>query len=292
VCRAFAVLQNNAGSGLAVRRAWAIDRSGLGADRPLVEAAHIPWRPLGRLLVEQGLISEDELERALVEQASTGRPLGETLVELGFVSGPALSRALAAQYGLELTTEAGFGTGLRVEIERRHPRGRGVELVSDLQIKQEAAAAVDDLHLGQLEENWARLAAAEERLADTERELTTLRQKIQRRRAQSKRLIERVRKRDRRIAELSEIEPNEPAQSVEATPSRHAEASRGHLIFSQLAGRYVLVECDGDPPAAGTMLEVPEIGEERLVVDRVGTSPLPDDPRPCAFARQVFERRD
>jgi hypothetical protein len=258
-----------------------------------VEAAHIPWRPLGRLLVEQGLISEDELERALVEQASTGRPLGETLVELGFVSGPALSRALAAQYGLELTTEAGFGTGLRVEIERRHPRGRGVELVSDPEIKQETAAAVEDLHLGQLEENWARLAAAEERLADTERELTTLRQKIQRRRAQSKRLIERVRKRDRRIAELSPIEPNEPAQPVEPTSSQHdADASRGHLIFSQLAGRYALVERDGEPPKAGTMIEVPEIGEETLLVDRVGTSPLPDDPRPCAFAQQVFERGD
>jgi hypothetical protein len=256
-----------------------------------VEAAHIPWRPLGRLLVEQGLISEDELERALVEQAATGRPLGETLVELGFVSGPALSRALAAQYGLELTTEAGFGTGLRVEIERRHPRGRGVELVSDSQIEQEPAAT-DDLHLGQLEENWARLAAAEERLADTERELTTLRQKVQRRRAQSKRLIKRVKKRDRRIAELSEIEPKELARSVEAMPSQHGEASRGHLIFSQLAGRYVLVERDGGPPEAGTMIEVPEIGEGTLLVDRVGTSPLPDDPRPCAFAQQVFDRRD
>lgn len=257
-----------------------------------MEAAHIPWRPLGRLLVEQGLITEDELERALVEQAATGRPLGEMLVELGFVSGPALSRALAAQYGLELTTEAGFGTGLRVEIERRHPRGRGVELVSHPQINQEAAAA-EDLHLGQLEENWARLAAAEERLAETERELTTLRQTIQRRRAQSKRLTERVRKRDRRISELSEIKPNEPALSLEATPSQHhADASRGHLIFSQLAGRYVLVERDGDPPEAGTMIEVPEIGEETLLVDRIGTSPLPDDPRPCAFAQQVFDRRD
>ena len=256
-----------------------------------MEAAHIPWRPLGRLLVEQGLITEDELERALVEQASTGRPLGETLVELGFVSGPALSRALAAQYGLELTTEAGFGTGLRGEIERRHPRGRAVELVPDPQIEQEAAAT-DDLHLGQLEENWARLAAAEERLADTERELTTLRQKIQRRRDQSKRLIERVRKRDRRIAELSEIEPNEPTQSVEAGPSQsEAVVPLGHLIFAQLADRYVLVERDGEPPEPATMIEIPEIGET-LLVERVGRSPLPDDQRPCVFAQQVFDQRD
>jgi len=258
-----------------------------------VEAAHnIPWRPLGRLLVEQGLISEDELERSLAEQASTGRPLGETLVELGFVSGPALSRALAAQYGLELITEAGFGTGLRLEIERRHPRGRGVELVSDLQIVQEAPAA-EDLPLGQLEENWARLAAAEERLADTERELTTLRRKLQRRRDQSKRLVKRIRKRDRRIAELSEIEPDKPAQPVEAAPSqRQVEACRGHLIFAQLAGRYVLVERDDEPPEPGTTIEVGEVGEEMLLVERVGRSPLPDDLRRCAFVQEVFPRRN
>ena len=258
-----------------------------------MEAAHnIPWRPLGRLLVEQGLISEDELERSLAEQASTGRPLGETLVELGFVSGPALSRALAAQYGLELITEAGFGTGLRLEIERRHPRGRGVELVSDPQIVQEAPPAAEDLHLGQLEENWARLAAAEERLADTERELTTLRRKLQRRRDQSKRLVKRIRKRDRRIAQLSEIEPDEPAQPVEAAPShRQVEACQGHLIFAQLAGRYVLVERDDEPPEPGTIIEVGEVGEEMLIVDRVGRSPLPDDPRRCAFVQEAFPRR-
>jgi len=257
-----------------------------------VEAAHnIPWRPLGRLLVEQGLISEDELERSLAEQASTGRPLGETLVELGFVSGPALSRALAAQYGLELITEAGFGTGLRLEIERRHPRGRGIELVPDPQIEQEAPAVTEDLHLGQLEENWARLAAAEERLADTEQELTTLRRKLQRRRDQSRRLVKRIRKRDRRIAELSDIEPDEPAESVAAAPSdRQAEACRGHLIFAQLAGRYVLVERDDEPPEPGTMIEVSEVGEQPLVVERVGRSPLPDDPRRCAFVQAVFRR--
>ena len=71
-----------------------------------MEAAHnIPWRPLGRLLVEQGLISEDELERSLAEQASTGRPLGETLVELGFVSRVDLAGVISEQWDeLRLTT--------------------------------------------------------------------------------------------------------------------------------------------------------------------------------------------
>jgi hypothetical protein len=264
----------------------------LRADKPLVEAAHIPWRPLGRLLVEQGLISEDELERALEDQASTGRRLGDTLVELGFVSGPALSRALAAQYGIELTTEAGFGTGLRVEIERRHLRGREGELIPFPQLKPEAAT-VENLHLGQLEENWARLASAEERLGDAQRELSTLRQQVQRRRDQSRRLIERVRKGNRRIAELSERERPEHTQPVEATPpQRHAEASSGHLIFAPLSGRYVLVERDGEPPEPGVMIEITELGEDPLLIDRVGRSPLPDDPRPCVFAQPVFRHWD
>lgn len=256
---------------------------------PLVEADHIPWRPLGRLLVEQGLITEEELERALEEQASTRGRLGDTLVELGLVSGPALSRALAAQYGLELTTECGFGTGLRGEIERRHLRGRGAEVVPDPQFAGEAG---DSLLLAQLEENWARLAAAEERLADTERELAVVQQQAERRREQSKRLVERVRTRDHRIAELSQVERSGLTRSDEASSKRDAEAARGHLIFSQLAGRYVLVERDGEPPEPGTMIEVRELGEETLLVERLGKSPLPDDPRPCMFAQHVFRRPD
>src|SRR4029077_18401729 len=101
-----------------------LDSGGVIADIPVVEAARIPWRPLGRLLVEQGLLSEEELERALEQQAATGRRLGETLVELEFVSHLSLSRALAEQYGIELKSETGFGTGLRAEIERRHDQGR------------------------------------------------------------------------------------------------------------------------------------------------------------------------
>jgi hypothetical protein len=247
-----------------------------------VEAARIPWRPLGRLLVEQGLLSEVELERALEEQASTGRRLGETLVELGFVSHAALSHALTEQYGIEPKSETGFGTGLRAGIERRNDRDRDGEiephapiaetmpvlrLVPEGEAPELHAVEGEDLHLAQLEEQWAKLAAAEERL--------------RRRRAQAARLVERIRKRDRRIAELS---ANETKQS-EPDPA----GSRGHLVYAQLADRYVLVERDGDPPEADAILELPEVGDEKLVVCRVGKSPLPNDARPCAFAQQVSE---
>ena len=183
-----------------------------------MEAARIPWRPLGRLLVEQGLLSEEELERALVQQAATGRRLGETLVELEFVSHLSLSRALAEQYGIELKSETGFGTGLRAEIERRHDQGRepaggrpspsseaapALALVPEPEPELELEAFDgESVLLAQLEEQWARLAAAEERLAEAKRELTKLRGAMRHKRNQAERFVERIRTGNRRITDL------------------------------------------------------------------------------------------
>jgi hypothetical protein len=64
--------------------------------------AQFPWRPLGALLVEQGLLTAEELDRALSEQRRSGRLLGQVLVARGFVSGLALARALAEQHGVGL----------------------------------------------------------------------------------------------------------------------------------------------------------------------------------------------
>jgi hypothetical protein len=433
-----------------------------------VEAARIPWRPLGRLLVEQGLLTEDELERALEHQATTGRRLGETLVDLELVSHPALSRALAEQYGIELKSETGFGTGLRAEIERRHDQGRDSEiapvpqssetapalsLVPELEAPEPDELDSENVLLAQLEEQWAKLAAAEERLLESERdeleqvnelaalrwevrhrrdqavrlvervrmrdrqiaelsaserdegkeltalrqavehrrdhairllerlrtrdrhiaelsadglaqvnELKVLRREVSHRRDQAVRLVERVRTRDRRIAELAASERDEFAQVDELTALRwevrhrrdqavrlverirmrdrqiaelspqvseltalrravwhrraqtvrlverirkrdrrigelssepkpvepDASIPSGHLIYAQLPGRYVLVERDGAPPEPDALLELPEIGDETVLVDRVGRSPLPNDARPCAFAQQLL----
>jgi hypothetical protein len=85
-----------------------------------VEAAHPIWRPLGQLLVDKGLLRQEELEEVLAEQSASGRRLGEIIVQRRLVSGPALTSALAEQWGIVLTTESGFGTGLRAEIEARH----------------------------------------------------------------------------------------------------------------------------------------------------------------------------
>jgi hypothetical protein len=72
-----------------------------------MDSAQFPWRPLGALLVEQGLLTGAELELALAEQRRTGRVLGEILVGRGYVSGLALARALADQHGVELRPKGG-----------------------------------------------------------------------------------------------------------------------------------------------------------------------------------------
>jgi len=81
---------------------------------------------LGTLLVEHGVVSEAEVERALIEQAEIGGRLGELLVARGALSRPSLARAVAAQSGVLLETEAGFGTGLRGLIEHRHLQRSGL----------------------------------------------------------------------------------------------------------------------------------------------------------------------
>ena len=40
---------------------------------------------IGEVLVEEGILSEEQLKRALAEQKSTGRLLGEMLVEQGII---------------------------------------------------------------------------------------------------------------------------------------------------------------------------------------------------------------
>lgn len=77
------------------------------------------WKPLGSLLVEKGLVTQEELDIALVEHERTGRRLGEVLVDLGVVSGAGMTKVLLEQLGVDLSQESGFGSGLRDELDRR-----------------------------------------------------------------------------------------------------------------------------------------------------------------------------
>ena len=256
-----------------------------------MEAAHITWRPLGRVLVEQGLLSDDELEQALAEQQRTGERLGETIVKCGFVSGPELAAALAAQYGIELTTEKGFGTGLRSEIQRRHESDRRkiVHLVPDppvrleaVQPEREAEPQVDETSSGeavllaQLEEQWAKLAAAESALAERGRELVEVAERRDREVRQLEELNERLRE---QLGELLRV-PSEPEPSAPPVPS-------SHLVFVQLDERYELIARDGPPPEPSTPLSLPDFDEGSFVVAGNRRSPFPGDARPCVVAQRA-----
>jgi type II secretory ATPase GspE/PulE/Tfp pilus assembly ATPase PilB-like protein len=54
---------------------------------------------LGDRLIQMGLITQDQLRIALMEQKSTGKPLGEVLLDLGFTSEEAMRGALADSLG-------------------------------------------------------------------------------------------------------------------------------------------------------------------------------------------------
>ncbi len=57
--------------------------------------------PLGSLLIEEGLLTEAQLDAAVAEQTRTGKPLGRLLIESGTISEAELVRTLARQVGLE-----------------------------------------------------------------------------------------------------------------------------------------------------------------------------------------------
>src|SRR3989440_7985535 len=53
---------------------------------------------LGEILVREGLITPDQLKKALLEQKGSGMRLGYTLVKLGFIEETEVTKMLARQY--------------------------------------------------------------------------------------------------------------------------------------------------------------------------------------------------
>ncbi|WP_153132603.1 GspE/PulE family protein [Dechloromonas hortensis] len=56
-------------------------------------------RPLGQILISEGILSEDQLRIALLEQMKLNQPIGKLLVSLGFVSEATLRQALSESLG-------------------------------------------------------------------------------------------------------------------------------------------------------------------------------------------------
>ena len=89
------LVQNKVVSAMEVAAALAVQRGADGLARAIQEGP----RPLGRLLVEQGALSESGLQRALLAQRRRGGALGDILVQRGYVSREQIDDALARQDG-------------------------------------------------------------------------------------------------------------------------------------------------------------------------------------------------
>jgi hypothetical protein len=108
-------LQRERGFGAGLREAIVVQRE-QGAQEQRRQRA-----PLGQVLRRQGYVSDEDINRALAEQAKSGKLIGEILVEQGIVSEPVISRALEAQTDGEPDVQTGLFTGLRDAIARNDP---------------------------------------------------------------------------------------------------------------------------------------------------------------------------
>ena len=83
-------------------------------------------RPLGQILIAQGILSEDQLRIALLEQMKSNQPVGKLLVSLGFVSEATLRDALSESLGkqsIDLTNAIIDPAALKLvprELAKRH----------------------------------------------------------------------------------------------------------------------------------------------------------------------------
>jgi hypothetical protein len=57
-------------------------------------------------------------------------------------------------------------------------------------------------------------------------------------------------------------------------------SEQGYLLYVWTTSGYVLEEHKGEPPALGSELNV---NGTQLLVSKIAASPLPSDPRPCAY---------
>jgi type IV pilus assembly protein PilB len=69
-----------------------------------VTALDFEWIPLGSLLVGAGLVTQEQLDQALVLKEARAARLGEVIVEAGYASTHEIAAAVAEQYGLEFVS--------------------------------------------------------------------------------------------------------------------------------------------------------------------------------------------
>ncbi len=66
----------------------------------MVNISKLTKKRLGELLLEEGLVKEEQINEALKKQHETGELLGEVLVRLGYIGEGDIARSIARQFGL------------------------------------------------------------------------------------------------------------------------------------------------------------------------------------------------
>ncbi|MFN3284372.1 MAG: GspE/PulE family protein, partial [Pseudothermotoga sp.] len=84
------------------------------------------YKRLGEILVEKGLITQEELSRALEEQRKNRKALGEILVDMGLISWEQITEALSEQYNVPMLKDP--PKTVPVEVLRSIPRAMIEEL--------------------------------------------------------------------------------------------------------------------------------------------------------------------
>jgi hypothetical protein len=114
-------------------------------------ALQFPWRQLGELLVAEELLTDDELEQALAEQAATGRLLGQIIVANGYLSAFSLARVLSEQHGVQLSPkEVAPATPIPVPVQPEvawRPLGKllvDLEFLTESQLERALVAQRED----------------------------------------------------------------------------------------------------------------------------------------------------
>ncbi|MDD5248848.1 MAG: GspE/PulE family protein [Rhodocyclaceae bacterium] len=88
---------------------------------------------LGDLLIQQGLLTEEQLKLALAEQKRSGRKLGRIFVDSGYVTEDGIARALARQLRVEFVDLRGF-----------QPKPELIKLIPEAQARRFRALVLEE----------------------------------------------------------------------------------------------------------------------------------------------------
>ena len=90
---------------------------------------------LGDLLIQQGLLTDEQLKFALDEQKRSGRKLGRIVVESSFVTEEAISKALARQLQVSY-----------VDLKHFNPKQNLINLLPEAQARRFRAVVLDEVN--------------------------------------------------------------------------------------------------------------------------------------------------